>query len=118
MIKFLGSLVLVGILSFLAYLYADITPWWAFAVGAFIAGIAIPQKAGVAFFAAFLSVFLLWGFLTWQIDNANNGLLSGKMASILPLGGSSWALMVVSAAIGGITAGLAAATGTLLRKKV
>ncbi len=118
MIKFFATLLLVGLLGWLAYLFADLTPWWAFAVGAFIAGLAIPQKAFAAFFAAFLAVFLLWTFLTWQIDEANNGLLSGKMATILPLGGSSWALIMVSAAIGGITAGLAAATGTLLRKKV
>lgn len=118
MIKFFATLVLVGILGWLAYLFADLTPWWAFAVGAFIAGLAIPQKAFAAFLAAFLAVFGLWSFFTYQIDDANNGLLSGKMATIFQLGGSTWALILLSAAVGGITAGLAAATGTLLRKKV
>jgi hypothetical protein len=118
MIKFFATLVLVGILGWLSYLFADITPWWAFAVGAFIAGLAIPQKAFAAFLAAFLAVFLLWAFLTWQIDDANNGLLSGKMATILQLSGSSIALILLSATIGGITAGLASATGSLLRRKV
>lgn len=118
MIKFFATLVLVGILAWLSFLFADITPWWAFAVGAFIAGMAIPQKVFAAFLAAFLAVFLLWAFLTWQIDDVNNGLLSGKMATILPLNGSSVALIFLSATVGGITAGLASATGTLLRKKV
>lgn len=118
MIKFLATLLLVGILTWCAYLYADVTQWWVFAIGAFIAGLAIPQKAFSAFSAGFLSVFLLWAFFIWQIDVANNGLLSGKMANILPLNGSSVALMLLSAGIGGITSGLAAVTGTLLRKKV
>jgi hypothetical protein len=116
--KFLVSLLLIGLLSYAAFLFAAETPWWMFAVGAFIAGISIKQKAYAAFFAGFLAVFLLWGFLTWQMDVANQGLFSTKMAGILKLGSSSWSLILVSAAIGGITAGLAAATGSFLRKKV
>jgi hypothetical protein len=52
------------------------------------------------------------------MNAANQGLFSTKMATILPLGGSSSLLILLSAAIGGITAGLAAATGSFLRKKV
>ena len=116
--KFFVSLLLIGLLSYAAFLFANETPWWMFAVGAFIAGISIKQRAYAAFFAGFLSVFLLWAFLIWQMDAANNGLFSSKMAAVLPLGGSSALLLLLSAAIGGITAGLAAATGSFLRKKV
>lgn len=116
--KFFVSLLLIGLLSYAAFLFANETPWWMFAIGAFIAGVSIKQKAYAAFFAGFLSVFLLWGFLTWQMNAANQGLFSTKMATILQLGGSSSLLILLSAAIGGITAGLAAATGSFLRKKV
>lgn len=116
--KFFASFILIGLLSYAAYLFAAETPWWMFAVGAFIAGIAIKQRAYAAFFAGFLAVFVLWAFLTWQMDTANNGLFSAKMATILKLNGSSMLLILISAFIGGITAGLAAATGSFLRKKV
>lgn len=116
--KFFASLLLIGILGYAAFLFANETPWWMFAIGAFIAGISIRQKAYAAFFAGFLAVFLLWGFLTWQANQANEGLFAVKMATLLPLGGSSTVLILVSATIGGLTAGLAAATGSFLRKKV
>jgi hypothetical protein len=116
--KFFISLLLIGLISYAAFLFANETPWWMFAAGAFIAGISIRQKAYAAFFAGFLSVFLLWAFLTWQMNTANEGLFATKMATILPLGGSENLLILVSATIGGITAGLAAATGSFLRKKV
>lgn len=116
--KFLASFVLIGLLSYAAFLFAGETPWWMFAVGAFIGGVAIKQRAYAAFLAGFLAVFVLWGFLTWQMNSANDGLFSAKMANILPLNGSSNMLILISAAIGGITAGLAAATGSFLRKKV
>jgi len=116
--KFFVSLLLIGLLAYAAFLFANETPWWMFTVGAFIAGISIKQRAYAAFFAGFLAVFLLWAFLTWQMDGANAGLFSTKMANILPLNGSATMLILISAAIGGITAGLAAATGSFLRKKV
>ncbi len=115
--KFFVSFLLIGLVSYASFLFAGETPWWMFAVGAFLAGVTIRQKAYAAFLAGFLSVFLLWAFLTWQMDTANQGIFSAKMAVILPLGGYSVMLILITAFIGGLTAGLAALTGSFLRKK-
>ena len=111
--KFLIAIILTALLSFIAGIY--INAWWFFAVVAFLVAILIHQRAGKAFFAGFLGLFLLWFVLTLLIDNANSGVLSVKIASLLPLGGSKWALMLVTAFIGGLIAGFAALSGSYLR---
>ncbi len=113
--KFITCTVLVIILGYAAYLFAHDAPWWLFAIGALIAGIVVPQKGWQNWLAGFLGVFLLWMVLTWRVDAANNHILSAKMALLLPLGGSSIAIMVVTAFIGGLVGGFAALTGGYLR---
>jgi hypothetical protein len=49
------------------------------------------------------------------MDLANEGVLSVKIASLLPLGGSKWLLMIVTAFVGGLVAGFAALSGSYLR---
>ena len=49
------------------------------------------------------------------MDLANEGVLSVKIASLLPLGGSKWMLMIVTAFVGGLVAGFAALSGSYLR---
>lgn len=57
----------------------------------------------------------MWAGLAWWIDMKNNGVLSTKIASILPLGGNSLVLIAVTGLIGGLVAGLAALSGSFLR---
>jgi len=113
--KFITAIILTALLSFAFGLFTAL-PWWSFAVTSFVIATAIHQKPGKAFLAAFLAVFVLWAILTFIIDNANQHLLSVKVATILPLGGSSFALILLTAFIGGLVAGLAALTGSYLRK--
>jgi len=111
--KFLIALILTALLSFIAGIYINI--WWFFAIIALLVAILVHQKAGKAFFAGFLGLFILWLVLTFWIDSANNSVLSVKIASLLPLGGSKWLLMIVTAFIGGLIAGFAAMSGSYLR---
>ena len=111
--KFLIALILTALLSFIAGIYINI--WWFFAIIALLVEILVHQKAGKAFFAGFLGLFILWFALTFWIDSANNSVLSVKIASLLPLGGSKWLLMIVTAFIGGLIAGFAAMSGSYLR---
>jgi hypothetical protein len=114
--KFLVSLVLVLLTGFAASLYATETPWWFFAIGCFLVGWLVPQHAFVSWLAGFLGIFLLWALLAWRMDTANESIMSTKMASILPLGGSSVYLMLLSAGIGGLVGGMASLAGAFLRK--
>jgi hypothetical protein len=110
--KFLTATILTGLLSFIGGLYL---PWWSVAVAAFLVALLVHQKGGKAFLAGFSGVFLLWAGLAWWIDSKNQSLLSEKIALVLPLGGSSMLLILVTALVGGLTGGFAAMSGSYLR---
>jgi hypothetical protein len=112
--KLFVAIILTALLSLLAGLYL---PWWSIAIAAFIAVLLIPMKSGRAFLAGFIGVFILWAVLAFMIDVKNQHLLSVKIAEIFPLGGSSIALILVTAFIGALVGGMAALTASFLRKK-
>jgi hypothetical protein len=111
--KFLIAAILTALLSFIVGIFISI--WWFFAVIALLVALLVHQRAGKAFFAGFLGLFILWFVLAFWMDNANGGVLSVRIASLLPLGGSRWALMIVTALVGGLIAGFAALSGSYLR---
>lgn len=113
--KFLSALLLTALLGFATGLYG-VLPWWSFALTSFIVAIAIHQKAGKAFWAGFAGLFLLWTIIAFQIDSANDHILATKVATILPLGGSYWVLILLTGLIGGLVSGLAALAGSYLRQ--
>ncbi len=114
--KFIIALLLTMLLSFAAGLF-EVFPWWSFAICAFVVAIAVHQKAGKAFLAAFIALFLLWGGLAFYKDAQNEHILSTKIANVLPLGGSYILLIIVTALIGALVAGFAAIAGSYLRKR-
>src|SRR3978361_626800 len=103
--KFLVAFILTALLSFAGALFFE---WWIIAVAAFIVAVLIHQRAFKAFLAAFLAFFVLWAVQSSLIDSQNDHLLSTKVASILPLGGSSVAVILVTAFIGALVGGMAA----------
>ncbi|HYE53215.1 MAG TPA: hypothetical protein VD996_00175 [Chitinophagaceae bacterium] len=110
--KFLVSILLIALLSFAVGLYL---PWWSLALVAFVVAALIHQRAGKAFLAGFLALFLLWGIMAFVIDQQNQQILSVKVAKLLPLGGNSLLLILITAFVGGLVAGLAAMSGSFLR---
>jgi hypothetical protein len=113
MLKYVSSIVLTALLSFIAGLFL---PWWSIAVASFLVSILIPQRPVMSFLAGFLGVFLLWEILAWRIDANNSGILSHKIANILPLGGSAVFLIVLSSILGALVAGSAALAGAYARR--
>jgi len=111
--KFLISLTLTAILGFALGLYLD---WWSIAVAAFIVAIVVQQPPGKSWLAGFLGIFLLWAVLAWWIDMKNQGILSSRVAEILPVGGSAGLLILITAFIGALVAGFGALTGSYIRK--
>lgn len=110
--KFIVATILTAALAFISGLFL---PWWALAFTSLLVALIIHQKAGKAFLAGFLGVFLLWGGLATWIDLQNNHILSQRIAQVLPLGGNSYLLIGVTALVGGLVAGMAALTGSFLR---
>jgi hypothetical protein len=110
--RFILTVLLIASLAFLAGLYL---PWWSIALIAFIVAVFIPQSLGSGFLAGFLGIFLLWAVVATWIDVKNQGILSHKIAQLLPLGGSSVLLILVTAFVGGLVGGFAAMAGSSVR---
>ncbi|MCU0376485.1 MAG: hypothetical protein MUF24_14350 [Chitinophagaceae bacterium] len=113
--KFLATLVLVVLFTFLAYLYADHLPWWSFVPGAILAGALVPQAAWKNALAGFLGVAVVWFYTAWDLSSQNGHLLANKIAQLIPGGASPYALMAVASLVGGILGAMAATTGTFMR---
>ena len=111
--KFITTLILTALLSFVACLYL---PWWSIAIVSFVIAAVIPQHPGKAFIAGFIALFVLWGALSYWISNNNEHLLAHKVSLIIFKMDSPYFLILVTALIGALVAGLGALSGSLLRK--
>jgi hypothetical protein len=112
--KFIVSIILIALLSFAACLYF---PWWSIAIVAFIVTALIPQWPGMSFLTGFLALFLLWGILSFWVSSSNDDILAHKVSLLILKIDSPYLLMFATALIGGLVAGLAAMTGSFIRKK-
>ncbi len=110
--KFGVTIVVGALLAFALGLYL---PWWTIALATFIVSVFVPQSSLRSFLSGFLSIGLLWGLLMVKINAANGSVLASRIAEILPFGGSVTLLILVAALVGGLTGGLAAWAGSLLR---
>jgi hypothetical protein len=114
MIKFIVSIILIMLLSFTTCLYLE---WWSIALVAFVVSAFIQQQPGKAFLTGFVALFLLWGGLAWWIDANNESVLSQKVAALIGVGSSSFLLILITALIGALVAGLGALSGSLVRRR-
>lgn len=112
-LNLLTTLVFALILSFLL-------PWWSVMLAAFLTTLIFPLKGVATFFIPFLAIFGFWLAYTFMLSSNNDFTLASKIAVLLPLGGNAYALIAVTAVIGGLAAGVAGIFGkqcTLLLKK-
>ena len=113
--KFLFSIILIALLSFAVCLYL---PWWSFAIVAFLVVLFLPMHPGKAFLAGFISLFLLWGGLAFWLSFNNDHNLAQKMSMVILKSGNAFLLIILTALIGAVTAGLAAlSAGLVVYKK-
>jgi len=112
--KFTISVILIAVLSFALGLYL---PWWSLAIAAFVVTALLHQRPSVSFLAGFAAVFILWLLLAAVIDIRNQHILSRKLAYLLPLGGNSFLLILITALVGSIVGGSAALAGSFLRRR-
>ena len=110
--RFTLAILLTLLLSFITGLFL---PWWGVAIAAFIVALIIHQGAARAFLSGFLGVMLLWCLLAAWWNSQNDGVLSAKIATVLPLGGNAFLLILVTGIVGGLVGGFAAMTASFLR---
>ena len=112
--KFIIKIVFTAVVAFLLQIYL---PWWSVVIAGFAISFILSSGGLPSFFAGFLGVGLLWFALALFIDNANDGILSNKVAQIFTLP-NSFLLVLITAIIGGLSGGFGALTGSYFRKLV
>lgn len=111
--KFTVALIATALLAFALCLYL---PWWGIAIAAFVVAAAIPQRPLRAFTAAFSALFLLWGGLSFWLSSANGHVLAHKVSVVILKMDNPWLLMMATALIGALVAGVSALPGSFLRQ--
>jgi hypothetical protein len=110
--KFFVATILTAILAFISSLFL---PWWGVAIAAALVALLVHQKGLMAFASGLLGVSLLWGGLAYWMNSNNDGVLASRIANVLPLQGNQTYLIILTAVVGGLIAGLAAMSGSFLR---
>jgi hypothetical protein len=90
-------------------------PWWWPAVPGLLAGFWRPGTPVRNFTAAFAGAGLAWAVVAVYFEARNDGILSARIAPLFHLPGSV-ALILATAAVGGLTAGLGALLGDHFRR--
>ncbi|HEX6335070.1 MAG TPA: hypothetical protein VFZ78_12635 [Flavisolibacter sp.] len=107
-------LLTILLIAVVGYFLGMFLPWWSIAIAAFAVSFVFIRHLGSAFLSGFAGIFLLWIVVALWIDTRNQGILSSKVAQIIPLGGSGLLLVLVTALLGGLVGGCAAVAGSSL----
>ena len=94
-----------------ALIFSFFLPWWSVMLAAFLAALIFSLKSVATFFMPFLAIFGFWMTYTFVLSSNNDFTLASKIAVLLPLGGNPYVLIAVTAAIGGVAAGIAGVFG-------
>lgn len=113
--KQLSAFILMILIAYVLGLFTFL-PWFSFVVSTFLICWTFKLTPTSALVLSFFSVLILWAVLAISTDIQNDHLLSKKVAEILPLAGSSNALIAITSFVGGLLNGLAGWSAALLRK--
>jgi len=111
--KFILTLITIAAAAAFAQLYF---PWWVITIVCFLIGGIAGMKGFGSFLTGFLAIGLLWGAYAFYLDMETAGIMSGRMAEVLPIENINGQLLVViTGVIGGLVGGMATLTGCLGR---
>ena len=87
-------------------------PFWSLALSAAVVGYVVHPGGWSAFLAGLLAGVILWGGLAYWADAENTGILSARVGALFSTSGTG--MIMITAAVGGVLAGLGAALGDRL----
>lgn len=99
----------------LAFVMGYFFEWWTVAIAAFIGGVIFGKASGETFAKGTAAVTMLWLLMVWYRHFSTQGILSNKIAQILPVGGNVGLLIAATVLIGGLVGGWATMSGFLVR---
>jgi hypothetical protein len=99
----------------LAFVLGYFFDWWTVAIAAFVGGFFFGISSGETFAKGTAAVSTLWLLMVWYHHFSTQGILSNKIAQILPVGGNVGILITATVFIGGLVGGWAAMSGFLIR---
>lgn len=102
----------IVVLTFIVGYFFD---WWTVAIAAFIGGFFFGTASGETFAKGMTAVSTLWLLMVWYHHFSTQGILSNKIAQVLPVGGNVGILIFATVLIGGLVGGCAAMSGFLIR---
>jgi hypothetical protein len=112
MMKFILLIVATALLSAAVQM---VLPWWSLVIAAALAGALFSLSAIRSFAGGFLGIAAVWWCYAWMIDVQNESLLSQKIATLFHIG-SPALLIIASGALAGVIGGLAAVSGSEIRR--
>lgn len=95
----------------IAIILSQFLPWWHVMVAGFVSALFFSLNRAAVFLIPFLAIFVFWIAYAFWLTNANDFILANKIAVLLPLGGSSFLLLLITGLIGGLAAGVSALLG-------
>ena len=110
---FISSLTLTVII--LTLMMGYFFEWWTVAIAAFIGGAIFGKSSGETFVKGMIAVIIVWLLMVCYYHFSTQGILSNKIAQILPMGGNVGILIIVTVLIGGLVGGLGAMSGFFVR---
>jgi len=111
--RFLLAIVLTTLLAWSLGLWL---PYWSLSLAAMLVGFLVRPGGWKAFVAGLLAGLLLWGVLAWRIDAANTHILATRIGTLF--GTSATGMVVITAVLGGLLAGLGVLLGDRIRHAV
>ncbi len=109
-----GLLVFVTVVV-LALLAHQVLPWYAILLAGLLGGFLVHPDGPTAWWAGLAAGLLTWGGQAVLVYWLNDGLLAGRIGELFG-GLSGLALLGVTAALGGLGAGLGTLTGALVHR--
>ena len=100
------------VLTFILGYFFD---WWTVAIAAFIGGFFLGTASGETFAKGMVAVLILWLLMVLYHHFSTQGILSNKIAQVLPVGGNVGILIIATVLIGGLVGGWAAMSGFFIR---
>jgi hypothetical protein len=92
-----------------------VLPWWIVAIISFLSAWFIAKSSAHAFWSAFAAIFIVWVIMALFKSVPNNNILAIRVAHLFHL--PHWILLLlVTAIIGGLVAGMSALSGQLIKR--